>query len=700
MDLRAQVTGTTGVTYSWNTTNLSEASSITGTLTYDLTFTWPTENLSAPYTDSVTLTATNASNQQETQTYYFVIPQSSISSGGGSATWPTTLSPDTVMASAPTWSSDDVNVNADSGALDTMISMPSYNPNVPGLSLEYNSLTANPMPIIVVPHSLDPTQAVPSQVSATLTFDGTALTTYYFNTSQFTAGDIEQIALQATNATTLATGRYSYSVQVIDYRSGVPTTFTYSGTATVLNQSSSAFGDGWTLQGLEQITSASGGVILNTGTAGASLWFSGSFGSGGGTYTDPAGEFSTLVLNSNGTYTRTLTDGTQINFNSGGYETSVVQLDGLRTTYTYSSNKLSTIEDPYLDLVTFTYSSGGYLQTTTDPAGRTTTFTNSGGALTQAKLPDSSTWGLQYDSGGRLITLTDPDSNVVSVSYDSAERVGTITRPDSTTEEFSADQEQGWTNSGTSSSPAAATLLAAAGSTFTDPNANVTTIRPDWLGLGTAGQVTDALGNTWTADYNANGLSTIVIDQLNRISQYAFNSQGDITQETNPDWTTMTYSFNSDSEVLTSTDENKHTTSYTYNGSGELTVTQDALNNRTTMTYTSLGEVQSVTNADDQITTYQYDSLGRLTTITSANNATQVFAYNSQGNVTKYTDQRGNATTYAYNSMNREIGTTGALGGVATYVYNGDGDMTVDEEPTPTAQTATRRRMHMTASTG
>ncbi len=56
--------------------------------------------------------------------------------------------------------------------------MPSYNPNVPALALTYDSLTANPMPIFVVPHTLDPTQAVPSEVSAQLTFDGTALTTW------------------------------------------------------------------------------------------------------------------------------------------------------------------------------------------------------------------------------------------------------------------------------------------------------------------------------------------------------------------------------------------------------------------------------------------------------------------------------------------------------------------------------------------
>ena len=149
-----------------------------------------------------------------------------------------------------------------------------------------------------------------------MTFDGTAGTTYYFNTSQWTPGDVEQIALQATSASTLATGRYSYSVQVVDYRTSNTTT-TYTGTATIINQSSSAFGDGWMLEGLEKIIPATdnSGVILNLRDAGASLWFAGNP-SVGGTYTSPPGDFSTLTKTSTG-YTDVLPDGTQITFNSG-----------------------------------------------------------------------------------------------------------------------------------------------------------------------------------------------------------------------------------------------------------------------------------------------------------------------------------------------------------------------------------------------
>jgi hypothetical protein len=94
-------------------------------------------------------------------------------------------------------------------------------------------------------------------------------------------------------------------VQLIDERA-TNTTLTYSGSMTVLNQATSGFGAGWTLQGLEQVTTATGGVILALDDNGESLWFSGSPGVGSN-YTSPAGDFSTLTKTASG-YTRTLPD--------------------------------------------------------------------------------------------------------------------------------------------------------------------------------------------------------------------------------------------------------------------------------------------------------------------------------------------------------------------------------------------------------
>ena len=178
--------------------------------------------------------------------------------------------------------------------------------------------------------------------------------------------------------------------------SGVAT-LTYSGGTNLLSYASNTFGAGWTLEGLEHIYSESGGVILDLGDDGRTLWFSGGGGSGG-TYTDQAGEFSKLVANSGGGWTQTLTDGDQITFNSGGYETATIDLNNQHITFAYSGGNLTTITDNYGNTTTIAYS-GGYLHTITDPAGRVATFTNSGGNLTQAELPDDSHLGIHVRLG-------------------------------------------------------------------------------------------------------------------------------------------------------------------------------------------------------------------------------------------------------------------------------------------------------------
>jgi len=314
VDLRAQVIGTTVSSISWDTSQLSPINFSSATNTYRLTFAWSGSHPAAAQ-EPLTLTVTDINSHTETFTYEFWVPQGSGTAMccGSTASWPSSLPPDQVLAQAPALDSHNVSVDATSGSLNTTLNLPSYNATVPAVALTYNSMAADPRPIVMLPHTLDPTKSVPSQVSGQITVKDTSGntkytgTTWYYNTSQFMAGDTQQIALQA-DMTGQSTGRYNYTVTVVDYRT-TNTTTTITGTETVLNQSSSTFGDGWTLDGLEQITPASGGVILSLGEGGKNLWFSGNPGSGGGTYTDPKGEFSTLAKNANGTYTRTLNAG-------------------------------------------------------------------------------------------------------------------------------------------------------------------------------------------------------------------------------------------------------------------------------------------------------------------------------------------------------------------------------------------------------
>jgi YD repeat-containing protein len=118
-------------------------------------------------------------------------------------------------------------------------------------------------------------------------------------------------------------------------------------------------------------------------------------------------------------YTRTLANGTQITFDSSGNQTATIDLNGLHTTYSYSSGLLNSIQDPYGNLTTLSYSSGK-LSSIQDPAGRLTTFTFTGNNLTAVQQADGSRVTYTYDSAGRMTQRQDPLSHTTSIVYDQA----------------------------------------------------------------------------------------------------------------------------------------------------------------------------------------------------------------------------------------------------------------------------------------
>ena len=234
----------------------------------------------------------NSSSQQEVQTYTFQVPDGSPAAGGPAARSARDPRPRHRPARRrPPSPATTPSVDADSGALRHARSpLPTYNPNVPG---------RRPRPTTRWPPTpgrssssttLDPSLGIPTKVSAKLTFNGIAGTTYYYDTSQFIPGDVQQIALQA-NATGLTTGRYGYSASVGRRTRHDQHDHDRHRHGHRAQRSGSAFGAGWTLQGLERITTATGGRDPRPGRRRQEPLVHRQPGSGGGTYTDPAGEF-------------------------------------------------------------------------------------------------------------------------------------------------------------------------------------------------------------------------------------------------------------------------------------------------------------------------------------------------------------------------------------------------------------------------
>ncbi len=438
-------------------------------------------------------------------------PGYSSSRPTSSATWPSVVTPDQLTAQQATQSGGPyASLGLTDGSVQTSFAMPSYNPNVAPVSLDYSSTAANAQPIFLVHYQLPAGQAVPATITAQLTLNGTAGSTIVYNTSSLNPGDIVQIALQG-NATSLSTGRYPWQITVTN---GTNNT-NYSGDVDLVNQASSPYGAGWSLDNVEQLVPVAGSGVILVQPGGTSLWFAN--GQQSGTFVTPAGDFSTLVQNQNGTYTRTLTDGTENNFNSSGQETSTVDRDGNTTTFGYTSGQLTTITDMNGQVTALAYNSSGQLASITDPANRTATLAYSGNQLTSITDPANDVWDYAYDSANDLTTLTDPNNHATTFSYNFADRVSGVTQADGTTEELTAEQMNGLAapGTGTSSNPAASVLLASGDQAqYSDPNSKVWTTGLDWLGFGLDTLDADPLGDTSLTYRDANGLPWLSSDQL------------------------------------------------------------------------------------------------------------------------------------------------------------------------------------------
>jgi RHS repeat-associated protein len=680
VDLRAQVSGATVQTYTWDFSSAPDAASISGTSTYRVQFTWGSFTGAARY-NYISLTTDFGSSSDSLEFAFWVTATDSPAWSAAPTsvgTWPTVAPPDAVQADAAAMAGPHHSVNLVDGSVSTALDLPAYNPGVAPVRLVYNSLAADAQPIFVTRYEIDPSKAVPGTVDARLTVNGTPLTTYTYDTSGMNPGDFIPIALQK-DATGLSTGRYSYSVVVkANYRS--PVTSTFSGSFDVVNDGSSPYGAGWWVDGLDRIVSATGGVIL-VSAGGRSLWFADA---GGGTYTRPAGDFSTLV-SSAGVWTRTLPNGDTETFNSSGEMTKYTDLNNNVTTYTYSTGKLSTITDPNNLVTTFAYDGSGKLDYVTDPANRTTQITVSSGKLTAATDPASGAWAYTYDGSGRLTTITDPRSKVTTVAYDAnAHRASTVTEADAAGESFTPLQLHGYPTG----APTTAEMTAEVTANFTDGRSNPWDWRMDWAGFGQPTMHVDPLGNPFVRYRDANGQAWLDNNENVERTDYDHDSQGNVTRITAPDDSRDNFTYNGYGEVLTHTNPVDHVTTYAYDAHGNQTSVTDALNQSTTATYTTDGLLKAVTDASSHTTTFGYDSRDRPTTITDPLTKVTTLAYDAASNLTASTDPLNHTTTFAYDNMGRPTQVTrpdddanAANNPILTFTYDGLGLLTQAADP-------------------
>jgi RHS repeat-associated protein len=301
------------------------------------------------------------------------------------------------------------------GAVEDDYSLPTYQSIgiARGLTLHYDSLWANPQPIINFGYDQLSVDASTLLV-ATLAINrdsfhfqvpGFADAAQYglsggenFWTIPSGASNIEA-ALQA-DLSSQPTGVYGYTVTTgLDHFDGsvfTGSSVTSTGSLVQVNTGTSPLGAGWSLAGVQQLIINPDNSALLVDGDGTVLLF-GPPPQAGQPYVSPTGDFSTLVQNSDGSFTRTLKDQTVYQFSVAGLLTSVTDRNGNQTVYSYdAASRLVQITDPVGLITTLAYANNQV--TITDPANRVTL--------------------LQLDGSGNLVQITAPDTSTVRYAYD------------------------------------------------------------------------------------------------------------------------------------------------------------------------------------------------------------------------------------------------------------------------------------------
>ena len=134
--------------------------------------------------------------------------------------------------------------------------------------LTYESQQANPRPILSLDAALPLGEPSPDYVVTTVVI-GTTVYTRTVAGNQFPAGQARRAAI-AIDLSTALTGLYDYTIEVRRFWSGTNAVLASgSGSLPIVNRSSSPFGAGWWLSGIEQLQVLSGNRKLWIGGDGS-----------------------------------------------------------------------------------------------------------------------------------------------------------------------------------------------------------------------------------------------------------------------------------------------------------------------------------------------------------------------------------------------------------------------------------------------
>jgi len=439
------------------------------------------------------------------------------------------------------------------------------------LTLVYNSSTVRPTPVVSVNVStpsglVTTTYQLQVQRVSDLTFlrllNG-ATSVYYSAPGDTTTTRL--VAAIDAKADSLSTGWYDVNIVVTPYDGstpGSPTTVTTR--FLVDDESTSPFGAGWQIAGLQRLNSMQGTYsALITNGDGSMSFFRRDCATCA--FVSPAGDPTQLVVytgpDTGIAYRRAAPDSSAMDFRSDGrmVRAWIAELHRPAVIANWSGTQLMSIQDLIGKKLTLGYtgpaSQSGKLQSITDPAGRVTTiWTDSAGRLYRVTDPDSLTTSFTYDGSLRLTSVTDRAGATTTLTYDALNRIDSTKAP-------SIIDYTGRDSQPITTAMAAQRIVWQPATAGTSIGTEKGSVRPDTL----SAKIVDPLSNVTRVTYDGFAGVTKIVDPLGQITTIQRDTLGQATAMHTPNGHSGTNTYSGYRLTSTYDSTTKRTTNYTYN---------------------------------------------------------------------------------------------------------------------------------------
>lgn len=243
----------------------------------------------------------------------------------------------------------------------------------------------------------------------------------------------------------------------------------------------------------------------------------------------------------------------------------------------------------------------------------------------------------------------------------------------------------------------------ASGQIDTRTNALGQVTKFEYDSLGRVNKIRNALGTAKETsqqfEYDSVGLTTALIDENGRRSQFTYDvmnrprtitladgsvssfnydARGNVIRVTDPLGNIERQVFDSLDRTTRQTDAAGNVTLYTYDLAGNLASITDPLNQVFRTSYDVRNRPVATTDATDAVTRYKYDAKNQLTSLQDARGNKTSYVYDTRGNVTKSIDPLGKITSYVYDNAQQLIKQIDRLGRATQFSYNDLGDLTTE----------------------